>query len=891
MAKQKSPREKKKTERKRKINSGMLLDSMIDLSEFRAENEDSIFRIKVDGKDSYISIMAVSGIDIFHYTDSDMESVFCNFARATNAMKLPHKYIFTSSSPYFEQHKEYLKYKINKTGHRYTRTMLSKKYDELCNFEKNHKDRLAYLMVFSENIEELRDCCKRFIHQMSDTDVSLCSQSQAVEFLNKYLCFNTEGHKLTTYTDTNDIVLPDQIQFFQNHFTIGDKYVTSLVVSDYPANFSDLQLAALVSDFCDCIITLDVMNRPKQTVLDELRQSLKELRSRSVIKQDVADDIDTQNEFNKLTAIYNDISNGNEQMLYTTLRFYVSESDYDALCKRVREITEGLENLGMTAFVPINVLKSEYIGMVRAHNSIQTPFPLQDTYKRQYPFYYQSHTDPSGMFFGYTDTNGLNVFNCFYRNGKLSRNSYDMIEVGVKGAGKSVTMKSMLQDQILIGNRVMVLDVESEYRDMTKMFDGQNIRMSRSSTLNPLQIRKTVLAEAENDSDDDSTHIDKTEAIQINYTTELSRICSFIKLYDTSLTDKELSCLRDILVEVYKQKGITDTTDISALRPEQFPVFSDLYACIIERQQKPMSEYERGIYKKLETQIKQLTRQGAFGTMFDNYTNVDIDDSRLIVFDVKQLSELDANVYNAQLFNILSLMWAEICKNREHNDNIINQYDRRYVVCLIDEAHRFISTQNQHVTKFIEKLLRRSRKYEAGLWFASQSILDFLPSSDSAETDVIKTIFQLVQYKVILKQSPDSIEKLHEVFSQFTMSELKNSANFEAGEMLMSLSAGRNKLHCYKLAADRDLMYIGNAQDRSEIVHKIFNQYYHERTQKEYGKQLENDLVLRENFVNVFTKEVLSVFGLLREDSEHLTAIVENTVAKLGQELIELAKE
>ena len=138
MAKQKSPREKKKTERKRKINSGMLLDSMIDLSEFRAENEDSIFRIKVDGKDSYISIMAVSGIDIFHYTDSDMESVFRNFARATNSMKLPHKYIFTSSSPYFEQHKEYLKYKINKTGHRYTRTMLTKKYDELCYFEKNH---------------------------------------------------------------------------------------------------------------------------------------------------------------------------------------------------------------------------------------------------------------------------------------------------------------------------------------------------------------------------------------------------------------------------------------------------------------------------------------------------------------------------------------------------------------------------------------------------------------------------------------------------------------------------------------------------------------------------------------------------------------------------------
>lgn len=56
------------------------------------------------------------------------------------------------------------------------------------------------------------------------------------------------------------------------------------------------------------------------------------------------------------------------------------------------------------------------------------------------------------------------------------------------------------------------------------------------------------------------------------------------------------------------------------------------------------------------------------------------------------------NVYNAQLFNILTIMWATICKNIGYNQNVINPWDMRNVVCLIDEAHRFISVKYPQVT-------------------------------------------------------------------------------------------------------------------------------------------------------------------------------------------------
>lgn len=883
--------EKPKRKKAEKISSAMFLKNMIDLDGFSSTEDDTIFKIKVEGKEQYLSILAVSGIDIFHYTDEDMESVFSNFARATIGMKLPHKYVFTNQSPYFNQQKEYLSYKISRSGHSYSKELLAKRLAELEHFESDHMDRLAYMLVFSEKADELSYCCQKFQRAMTDTEVKLCSVELAIEFLNKYLCFDEESKKLSDHTNTNDIVLPNRLEFSQNHVKVDDTYITSLVVNDYPASLLDLELANIVSSYDDCTITFDVQYRPKGEVIAEIRQSLKELKSRAVIKQDVADDIDTANEFDKLTQIYDDITAGNEQMLYTTLRFFIKDKSFTSLCKRVRTLSDDLESKGISTFVPINELKHEYFGLLKADNVIENPYPLQDTFKRQYPFYYQSHTDPSGMFFGYTDTYGLNVFNSFYRNGKVGRNSYDLLAFGVKGSGKSVTLKSMLQDQMLVGNKIMVLDIESEYKEMAHIFDGQIIKMNRRSTINPLQMRMTIDNDAENEDTEEAEKIAANDVNAANYTAEISRICTFMSQYNPMISDEEMSVFRDIIVETYSEKGITEDTDISKYLPEMFPIFSDVLNLIHRKQATQLSEYERTLFIKLETQIKQLCTGGAYGTMFDNYTNVSIEDKNLIVFDVKTISEMDTNVYNAQLFNILSLMWAEICTNRTRNKRVSNSFDRRYIVALIDEAHRFISTKNPQVTEFIEKLLRRSRKYDAGLWFASQSILDFLPSGQTEQAEKIKVIFQLVQYKIILKQSYDSIPPLKDIFGQFTLSELKTSASFEAGEMLMSLSSGRNKIHCKREATRCDLMYIGNSQDRSEIIHKIFRELYSEMTPKDYGRiLLEGGRGQVEQFIKVFTSNIFEHFGISEKTSDYLYQLVNSDVIALSEELMQTAK-
>ena len=311
------------------------------------------------------------------------------------------------------------------------------------------------------------------------------------------------------------------------------------------------------------------------------------------------------------------------------------------------------------------------------------------------------------------------------------------------------------------------------------MYDGQVITMDRRAFINPLQIRTVIDWQSENkldeENDDDTQQqlLSKESAIETNFISEISRICTFMYQYVPTMTYDVMTAFRTALVETYQKKGITKYTDVNSLSPENFPIFSDVVDVITSKiSSGTLSADEITLYKTLLMYVKELSVSGAYGTMFDSHTNIEINNSNLIVFNVKALSEMDESVYNAQLFNILSLMWSEVCKNVAHNNNLVNLLDRRRVICLIDEAHRFINTKNTLCTDFILKLERRSRKYDAGLWYATQSILDFMPSDTGESVDTVKKIFQLVQYKFLLKQSSDSIEILHNIFGQFTMSEL-----------------------------------------------------------------------------------------------------------------------
>ena len=865
---------------KRKAHKKAVEDQSSIMSRLSFESiENGIVTLKVKGKSLKMGVLAVSGMDIFDLNDYDRNTVFNNFAKATLSIGTDHKYVFTSKTPYLANQKAYIKYKMQKSINRYSEYLLNEQHDMFEDFEVSHYDRMAYLFIYSDDEKKIYTGAQRFINHMRDVDVSWCSTEEIIVTLNKLICLNTENQQLSENGDLNETILPETIIFKPNYYKINDVFAQTVVVYDYAAEIDDLRLAQIVTQSNDTIVW-DVNVADKETVLDELSSSLRELESRGGIIQDATEKLDTSTEYQKLEMIYQNIKNGNEQIYYVTLRFIVSDTDLNSLSKRTKELIHELELSGLTAYVPTNIMQHEFLTTIDKSNTIKTPFPVFDTLSRQFPFYYQSHIDDTGLFFGYTETGGLNILNTFKRT--KSRNSFDLLAIGLKGGGKSVTLKSMLEDQLLIGNKVMVLDIESEYQPMAKVYDGQTIKINSNSRINPLQICKVVDSRVDDE-------ISPEDEARENFASEMSRIRTFMSMYMPEIDMYTMEIFMDLVTECLSDKGIFPETDVTYLDPKQFPSFTDvnnkLHEKLCNRTGMPERKYEA--YSNIQVYIKQLCGKGAYAGMFDGATNVDVKNNNLIIFDVKSISEMAENVYNAQLFNILTIMWSTICKNIVYNQNVINPWDKRNVVCLIDEAHRFISVKYPQVTEFIEKLVRRTRKYFAGLWFATQSILDFIPDGNITAAGSIKVIFSLVQYRLVLKQSPESIEILHQAFPQFSYAELKESTAFEPGQMLLSLGAGRDKLHCRRIVGARQLLYMGNAEDRIEIIHNCFSHYYNEYSKQEYGLMLRK--MDADYFRKCFLAETYSYLRMEQNISHYIDAVIVQMVDNLIKELLQAA--
>lgn len=874
---QKKSSVKKKSGKLKKISSGECLSNYSVISDYIGGG---IVEIKKKNKKQYCCMLRIYGIDIFHYSEYDKEQVFSNFAAATSSLRIPHKFVFADAHPQLKSQIEYLEYKLNKTTHKYSAAVLKNQIEYLKNKEKTQRDKIAYLLIFGENPKQLKENAEMFADKMQDTYVELCDKKQISEFFTNYL---------NGSSNNSDNPFPEHLNFSQNCVRTDDTYQTTVVIYDYPAILKNLEIASLISRLDNVSFVFDVETQSKSEVLRDLKFSLKELKSRSVLNQEVTDEEDTALEFSKLLEIRNNIANGMEQMMYTTLRIIVTDNNYNELVKHVEDIQQTLEDEGIYSFVPINEMQQEYFGRLALSNTIKNPFPLHDTYKMQFPFYYQSHLDPTGLPFGISRTGGMVNIDFFYRTD--FRPSYDLMLFGVKGSGKSLTLKSLVQDYLVLGNKIMVLDVESEYRDLAKMFDGQVIKLNKNTLLNTLQMYKVIDSSRENDES-----CDKDSENAINFASEISRIISFFYQYIPALTELEAEELKDIIVQTYAEKNIFDYTDIETLSPTDFPVFSDVLRVIRKKLYNSdggfninLTERKIDTLEKLEVYVKNLA-EGMYSSMFNGHSTINISEANLIVFDVKALSEMDSRIYNAQLFNILAIMWAETCKNVEYNNRIKHPFDRRYVVNLIDEAHRFINANNIQVTDYIDKLGRRTRKYDAALWFASQSIMDYNPTGTSEGAEKVRVIFSLIQYKLILKQLPEGYEALKSSFKNFPQSELAATKDFIPGEMLISFGSERNRIHCLRKVNNLYLFYMGNSRDREKTVHQLFDLYYHEKNHEEYAALLA-DKRQEEHFHKVFTKEIISHYGYKADDSDYLYTIVFNAVDQLIQELLMLNRK
>ena len=190
----------------------------------------------------------------------------------------------------------------------------------------------------------------------------------------------------------------------------------------------------------------------------------------------------------------------------------------------------------------------------------------------------------------------------------------------------------------------------------------------------------------------------------------LSFLRDFFRAYK-DFTDPQIDTIEILLSKLYSKFHISDYTNFSQLKPEDYPVLSDLYD-LIEDEYKNYDEATHNLYtpQLLQEVLLGLNSicKGADSQFFNGHTN--ITSSRFLVFGVKSLLMAGRNIQNAMLFNILSYM----------SDRLLTEGN---TVATLDELYIWLS--NPTAIEYIRNCLKRVRKKESAMILASQNLDDF----------------------------------------------------------------------------------------------------------------------------------------------------------------------
>mgnify|MGYP000202005579 FL=1 len=326
-----------------------------------------------------------------------------------------------------------------------------------------------------------------------------------------------------------------------------------------------------------------------------------------------------------------------------------------------------------------------------------------------YPFNYSGKTDPHGFYIG-KDKYGANILVDFDKRDD-DKTSASILILGNSGQGKSYLLKLLLLNFLETGKSVISLDAEHEQQDMCERVGGCFMDlMGGVYRINPLEPKCW-------DEGGDPEDTDAPEAFRKS--TRLSQHISFLKDFFRAykdFSDRHIDAIEIMVSRLYEKWSISDTTDFGRLKPEDYPILSDLYDLIEEEYQGYDADahqlYTAELLQEILLGLHSMCK-GAEAKFFNGHTNVT--SSRFIVFGVKGLLQANRSVRGAMLFNILSFM----------SDRLLTIGN---TTAVLDELYVWLSdniTVGTTIIEYIRNILKRVRKKESNLIMASQNLEDF----------------------------------------------------------------------------------------------------------------------------------------------------------------------
>ena len=425
-----------------------------------------------------------------------------------------------------------------------------------------------------------------------------------------------------------------------------------------------------------------------------------------------------------------------------------------------------------------------------------------------FPFTTSEVGHPTGVPLGFNKQTGTPIL---FDNFHPSLTNYNMVIFAKSGAGKSVTMKTLIsRSSVLMGIESLALDAEGEYTIVAESLGGINVVISPNSktVINLFDIEPEIIKD----------EITGKERVTLNIENKVEDVTqALLTMARGSTRSDEVNeltkqIIAESVAEEYAALGINSNPDslykassdnvirgnIFSKEKKDMPTIGSWYKRIMfKAKENTNTDYQYHysyLLKVMKQYIREYDGQMAY---FDGQSTFDLlEGAPLINLDISQLEERFARPLAQQI--LLSWIWEKFVKK--------NSEDRKKATqkrVLVDEAWMLLPYPE--AVDFLNKMARRARKRNVSLAIISQRFQDFYEKPEA------QAVLTSSDTKLFLAQDKSEIQYLKEVFK---LSE--GEANF-----LVTCQKGEGLL---KVGADTAILKIMPTRKEFEFVETNLNE-------------------------------------------------------------------
>lgn len=425
-----------------------------------------------------------------------------------------------------------------------------------------------------------------------------------------------------------------------------------------------------------------------------------------------------------------------------------------------------------------------------------------------FPFTTSEIGHPTGVPIGFNKQTGTPIL---FDNFHKSLTNYNMVIFAKSGAGKSVTMKTLVsRSSVLMGIESLALDAEGEYRIVAESLGGINVVISPTS--------KTIINVFDIETEIIKDEITGRERNVLNVENKVEDVTqALLTMARGSTRSDEVNeltkqIIAESVAEEYAARGINsnpaslyesakveiNNNNMLAKEKKQMPTIGSWFKRIQKKAQdntNPDYQYHYSyLLKVMKQYIREYDGQMAY---FDGQSTFELlEGAPFINIDISQLEERFARPLAQQI--LLSWIWEKFVKKNSEDRKRAKQ--KRV---LVDEAWMLLPYQE--AVDFLNKMARRARKRNVSLAIISQRFQDFYEKPEA------QAVLTSSDTKLFLAQDKSEIQYLKEVFK---LSE--GEANF-----LTTCAKGEGLL---KVGSDTAILKIMPTKKEFEFVETNLNQ-------------------------------------------------------------------